>query len=143
MFKRFIVSSIFYVGIVAAFAVIFSAKFHTITQMKGDEFFYTLYFMVSLTYLFSVYWYNAVFRKFRLFFLVFPIGNSLVSVIGGFIVLYLFSIRETPSQIILLYSLTYGSFTIVALFIIYSRIKNNKPPLILNRRSVFTRTRIR
>jgi hypothetical protein len=140
MLKRLICSAIVYLAIFVAFAIIFSDRFGMIVHVKGDDFFYTLYFMVGLTYILSVYWYFSVFRKSPLFFLIFPIDNSLISFIAGFFLLYLFSIKGIPSQVIRLYSLTYGGLTLLSLFIFYWRIRTNKPPIILSRKAIFTRT---
>lgn len=140
MIKKLIFSAIIYLTIIIAFAILFSMNLAAFVHIKGDEFFYTMYFLIGLTYIFSVYWYFGIFKKSFLLFILFPLVNSLVSVIGGFMILYLFSIGGTPTQIIYIYSLTYSSITTLALGIFYKRIKNNKPPILLTRKSIFTRT---
>jgi hypothetical protein len=140
MIKKLILSAIIYLSIVIAFAFLFSKNLVAFVHIKGDEFFYTMYFLVGLTYLFCTYWYFGVFKKSLLFFILFPVINILVSVIGGFIIFNMFSIDGTPTQIIYILSLTYSSIAILALLILFNRIRKNKPPITLSRKSIFART---
>jgi hypothetical protein len=141
MIKKLILSAIIYLSIVIAFAILFSKNVVAFVHIKGDEFFYTMYFLVGLTYVFCTYWYFGVFKKSLLFFILFPVVNVLVSVIGGFIIFFdMFSIDGTSTQIIYILSLIYSSIAILGLLILFNRISKNKPPITLSRKTIFDRT---
>src|ERR1700722_7493491 len=110
MKKRLFYSSIVYLSIILAFEIYFASNLTVYVHYKGDEFFYSLYFLLLITYIFYLFLYFAVFDKSLLHFILFLLSPLLISVIAlfvGFIIMTLF-FQGTPAETIYIYSFTYG-----------------------------------
>jgi hypothetical protein len=103
--------------VVLAFAILFASNFTVFVHVKGDDFFYTLYFMVAATYIFYFTLYFTIFKKgivFSLLLLFLPLVISIFSFFLGIVVMLLF-FRGTPVQDIYIYSITYSYLAVGAL----------------------------
>jgi hypothetical protein len=115
--KKLLYYSITYVIVVFVFAIYFAFNLTSYVHLKGDEFIYSLYFMVSTTYLFYIILYFRVLEKSWMLFLLLlfmPLLISVVAFILGFVTMAFF-FRGTPVQIVYIYSITYAYLSIGAI----------------------------
>jgi hypothetical protein len=117
MKKKITYYSLIYLALALAFAIYFASNWTTYGRYKGDEFFYSVYFMLALTYVFYIVLFLALLEK-KLFLLVLilvsPLVIAIVSFFLGLILMALF-FRGTPVQIIYIYSITYSYLAVGAI----------------------------
>ena len=121
MTRRLIYCSVLYLAIVLAFAFIFASNFHVIVQYKGDEFSYSLYFLLAITYIFYFTLYFLILKRGLVLFIFLPLIVAIISfILGWYIMMFFF--RGTPVQIIYIYTITYSYLAVGALvFWLYLR----------------------
>jgi hypothetical protein len=113
MKRRLIYSSIVYLVVVLAFAILFASNFTVYVQYKGDEFFFTLYFLLAVTYVFYFALYFSILKRGLILFIFLPLIVSIISFFLGFIMMFFFG--GTPVNIIYIYSITYSYVAVGAL----------------------------
>ena len=114
MKRPLIYSSVIYLMVVLAFAILFASNFTAFVHYKGDEFFYCLYFLLVVTYIFYFALYFLILKRGLILFIFLPLIVSIISFILGWIFM-MFFFRGTPIHIIYIYSITYGYLAVGAL----------------------------
>jgi len=114
MKRRLIYSSVIYLVVVLAFAILFASNFSVFVHYKGDELFNTLYFLLFVTYIFYFAVYFLILKRGLILFIFLPLIVSIISYILGWIIM-IFFFGGTPVQIIYIYSITYSYLAVGAL----------------------------
>ena len=117
MKKKLLYYSLVYLAIILAFAIYFASNLTVYVRYKGDEFIYSLYFLLLITYIFYLILYFTVFDKSLLLFILLLLSPLLISVVAffvGFIIMMLF-FQGTPAETIYIYCFTYGYISVGAI----------------------------
>ena len=108
-----------YLLLVIAATIYWANNFSLYTKYKGDEFFsYAefLYFFTTFFFLIQI----LLMKVKRLLLLLFvPLLTILISVLLGFVFLFISSMNGTPSETIYIYSSVYSSMNILILMLAY------------------------
>ena len=108
--------SLIYLVIILTFAILFVSNLTRFVHAKGDEFFYSLYFLLGATYTFYIILYFTLLSKSWLLVILVVFSPLLIATAAffiGFVIMALF-FRGTPAEIIYIYSFSYGYLSIGA-----------------------------